>query len=77
MVKNPPFNTGDISMVPGQGTKILQAAGQLSPSAATAESTCSRAPPLEKPTHCNEEPMQSKKKRPHALGLTYPRDQPN
>ena len=29
--KNPPFNAGDASSIPGPGTKIPHAAGQLSP----------------------------------------------
>ena len=31
MVKNPPSNAGDVGLIPGQGTKIPHAAGQLSP----------------------------------------------
>ena len=37
MVKNPPYNAGDAGLIPGQGTKIPHAAGQLSPCATTAE----------------------------------------
>lgn len=48
-------------MVPGQGTKTLRAARQLS-LMPQLESTCSRAPGPEKPTHRDEQPMQSKKK---------------
>ena len=29
MVKNPPFNAGDVGSIPGQGTKIPHATGQL------------------------------------------------
>ena len=29
-VKNPPYNTGDVGSIPGQGSKIPHAAGQLS-----------------------------------------------
>ena len=36
-VKNPPSNAGDASSIPGQGTKIPHAMGQLSPRAATTE----------------------------------------
>ena len=39
MVKIPPFNTGDAGSIPGQGTKIPHATGQLSPSATTTELT--------------------------------------
>ena len=37
MVKNRPANSGDMSLIPGLGTKIPQAAGQLSPHIAIAE----------------------------------------
>ena len=40
MVKNLPFNAGDVGSVPGRGTKIPHAAGQLSPHAKTAEVAC-------------------------------------
>ena len=33
MVKNPPSNAGDVGSIPGRGTKIPHAAGQLSPHA--------------------------------------------
>ena len=35
MVKNPPSNAGDAGSIPGQGTKIPHAAGQLSPRTTT------------------------------------------
>ena len=31
VVKNPPYNAGDMGLIPGQGTKIPYAVGQLSP----------------------------------------------
>ena len=34
-MKNPPSNAGDAALIPGQGTKIPQATGQLSPCAKT------------------------------------------
>ena len=37
MVKNPPYNAGDVGSIPGQGTKIPYAMGQLSPHATTTE----------------------------------------
>ena len=43
MVKNPPENTGDMDSIPGQGTKIPHAAGQLSSCTTTTEPRCSRA----------------------------------
>ena len=50
-VKNPPSNAGDTSSVPGRGTKVSHAEGQLSPGATTTEPSC-----LEKPVHKKEEP---------------------
>ena len=43
VVKNPPSNAGDVGSIPGQGTKIPHATGQLSPRATTTE-----------PAHLNE-----------------------
>ena len=37
VVKNPPFNAGDVGLIPGQGTKIPHAVRQLSPHAASTE----------------------------------------
>ena len=37
VVKNPPSNAGDLGSIPGRGTKIPHAAGQLSPCATTTE----------------------------------------
>ena len=37
VVKKPPSNAGDAGSIPGRGTKIPHAAGQLSPWTATAE----------------------------------------
>ena len=37
VVKNPPYNAGDVGSIPGQGIKIPHAAGQLSSRAATTE----------------------------------------
>ena len=37
MVKNLPFNAGDTGLIPGQGTKIPHAVGQLSLHTATRE----------------------------------------
>ena len=39
MVKNPPYNAGGAGSIPGQGTKIPYATGQLSPDATTTELT--------------------------------------
>ena len=45
VVKNLPFNTGDLGLIPGQGIKIPHVLGQLSPSTTTTEP---RAPQLER-----------------------------
>ena len=37
VVKNPSYDSGDTGSIPGQGTKIPHAAGQLSPRATTTE----------------------------------------
>ena len=37
MVKNPPSDAGDAGSIPGQGTKIPQVMGQLSPHATATE----------------------------------------
>ena len=53
MVKNPPSNAGDVGLIPGQGTKIPHAVGQLDPGTATRETH----------GHCNEDPAKKKKKK--------------
>ena len=55
MVKSPPSNAGDTGSIPGRGTKIPHAVGQLSPSATTAE----HMPQLESPHATTTEPMHS------------------
>ena len=37
VVKNPPCNAGDTGSIPGRGTKIRHATGQLSPHNTTTE----------------------------------------
>ena len=68
VVKNPPSSAGDMGSIPGRGTKVPHAAGQLSPRITTTEPTrcgvCARqlerenlhATTREKPTRHNEEP---------------------
>ena len=51
VVKNPPSNARDLGSVPGWGTKILHAAGQLSPNITTIES---RSPQLARSPHSGE-----------------------
>ena len=70
--KNPPSNAEDAGSIPGWGTKIPCATGQLSPCVLQLESlrttttesahsgTC--MPQLEKPTCHNKDPAQPKKK---------------
>ena len=47
VVKNPPYSAGDLGLIPGQGTKIPLAAGQLSLHASTREEK-TRTPQLER-----------------------------
>ena len=49
-MKNLPSNTGDAGLIPGQGTKIPHAMGQLSPRTTTTEPVCpgARMPQLER-----------------------------
>ena len=49
VVKNPPINAGDEGSIPGQGTKMSHASGQLSPCTATTEPE----PQLERSPHYN------------------------
>ena len=39
MVKNPPCNVGEVGSIPGWGTKIPQAVGQLSPDTTSKDPT--------------------------------------
>ena len=71
MVKNLPSNGGDVGSIPGQGTKIPHATGQLSPRTLDPSHHNWRAHVLqllspctttrEKPTRHKEDPMQPKK----------------
>ena len=47
MVENPPANAGDMSSIPGQGTKIPRASGQRGLCSATRETTSPRSPGTE------------------------------
>ena len=55
MVKNLPSNAGDIGSIPGPGTKIPRASGQLSPHTITAEPEFSGAH-----TTTREKPVQQR-----------------
>ena len=46
VVKNLPSNVGDSGLIPGRGTKLLRAAGQLSTRATTGAQVC--VPQVEK-----------------------------
>ena len=56
MVENPSCNAGDTGSIPGQGTKIPCATGQLSPCAATTALWSLHATARENPVCRNEEP---------------------
>lgn len=70
MVNNLPTSAGDAGSIPGWGTEIPQAVGQLSAHATTRVPVLKplrlpavvSAPQLEGPMHCNEDPGQPKKK---------------
>ena len=68
MVKNPPSNAGDVGSMPGGGTKIPHAVGQLSPCATTTEphattreslraTTKSPCTAMRDPACCKEDPV--------------------
>ena len=63
VVKNPPSNAGDTGSIPGRGTKIPHAAGQLSPHATTREPAHhnyrAHAPQLESLRTATTEPAHS------------------
>ena len=66
VVKNPPSNSnaGDTGSIPGPGTEIKRASGQLSQGTTTAQLTRSRA------CACQQEaPVPQPEGRPHALEL--------
>ena len=88
VVKNLPYNAGDVSSIPGQGTKIPHAAGQLSPRATTSElarlnrsprAASYRAHALWTPHATTTEPMhpgacapQLERENPHAITREKP-----
>ena len=65
VAKNLPLSSGDLGSVPGWGTKILHASGQLSPHAAATEPSCSAAlePQLGKVMCHSKGPAQQKRER--------------
>ena len=78
MVKNPPSNAGDMGLIPGQGTKIPHATGQLSPRATTTELAClnerAHLPQSTEPTHHNyrAHAPQLERENPHATSREKP-----
>ena len=61
VVKNPPYNAGDVASIPGRRTRIPHVVGQLSPCATTTELTRSgtgatqlQSPHALKPVRHNE-----------------------
>ena len=61
MVKNPPSNAGDVGSIPGRGTKISHAGGQLSPRATATE-----------PVHLNERAREPQTAEPMYSGARMP-----
>ena len=76
VVKNPPSNAGDTGLIPGQGTKIPHAMGQLSPHATTIElaSLNERAGVLQttEPTHPGARTPQLERENPQATTREKP-----
>ena len=76
MVKNPPSNAGDTGLSPGPGTKILHAAGQLSPHATTPElmhlSETACMPQTTKPTRSGTHAPQGERENPRATTREKP-----
>ena len=68
MVKNPPSNAGDVDSIPGRGTKIPHAVGQLSLRATTTEPVHSgaREPQLERSPCAATKSLLAATKDPHA-----------
>ena len=67
MVKNLPSNAGDVGSIPGQGTKIPYAAGQLSLRATTTELGCltrARVPQTTEPMCSGTRTPQLEKRKP-------------
>ena len=76
MVKNPPSNAGDAGSIPGQGTKIPRAAGQLSPHTMTAElarlNERAHVPQTTEPTHSGTHEPQLERENPPATTREKP-----
>ena len=76
MVKNLPSNAGNIGSIPGRGTKILHATGQLSLHATTTElprlSERACVPQTTEPTHSGAYAPQLERQSPHATTREKP-----
>ena len=76
VVKNPSSNAGDAGLIPGQGTKIPHAAGQLSPRATTIELTHLnervRMPQTTEPTCPGAHAPQLQRENPHTTTREKP-----
>ena len=62
VVENPPPSAGDVRSIPGRGTRIPHAMGQLNPQTTATEAAHSRVhtPQQEKPVQWNKEPTHPK-----------------
>ena len=76
VVKNPPSNAGDAGLIPGRGTKIPHAAGQLSPRATTTElvrlNERARVLQTTDPMHSGAHVPQLERENPHATTREKP-----
>ena len=68
MVKNLPSNAGKVGLIPGWGTKIPHAKGQLSLQATTTETHMQQGQPV----RCKEDPAQPKKIKKKKSWLSHP-----
>ena len=76
VVKNLPSNVGDVGLIPGQGTKIPHAAGQLSLRTTTTELTCLnervRVSQTTEPTHPGAWAPKLERENPHTTTTEKP-----
>ena len=76
VVKNLPSNAGDAGLIPGWGTKIPHAVGQLSPRATTTElmhlNERTRVLQTTEPTHAGARVPQLEREDPHATTREKP-----
>ena len=76
VVKNLPYNAGESGLIPGQGTKIPHAVGQLNPGTTTTEFTCvnerTRVPQTTEPTRSGACAPHLERENPHAITREKP-----